>query len=103
MFNPNYESHIHNIIEPALPQVSKVTGFTPIELLEFPCDANWGSSNANNWEFAVYLPDGDVAVFYMDDSDNDNGFDVGKVAVYGIYDASDAVMWGFFHPSVTKN
>ncbi len=65
-------------------------------------EAEWSSSNCNNWSYAVYLPNGTVAMIYHD---GPGGFDTDP-QVFELMDAADAACMSgdyFIHPDLLED
>lgn len=78
-----YENRIRAIIGKVFPQLSAMHNVPVTWFYSAKCYADWGSSNINNWSFAIETPDGAAAIIGFDDSQTDDMLDVGVLEVSG--------------------
>ena len=77
MDRDDYRARIHEHIADLFPAIATAAA-VPVETVTCaPCEAEWSSSNLNNWVFAVFLPGPVIAEIWHD---GNGGFDMDPLA-----------------------
>ena len=91
--NPAIHNNVHNIISPLHGAIAAATGIALATVENAPCEVEWSSSNHNNWDYALFLPNLTTVEIWHE---GPGGFDVDPLE----FRVVDARVSAWSHPDV---